>query len=218
MPICAAQSPGSRLEVTLITDRLRSQDRLLAIASEAIDAGVDFVQVREKDLDSRALLALVRELRKAIGGRSTRLLVNGRPDAAVVGGAHGVQLPETGLDVAAVRSGFPDLLIGASCHSLDAALRAEQNGADFVVFGPVFATPGKEARATGLDGLAIVAQRLRIPVHAVGGIDAACATAVAASGARGLAAIRLFIDTPAGQLARVLRQMHDSGGRPRVVR
>jgi thiamine-phosphate pyrophosphorylase len=214
MPICAAQPLASRLEVTLITDRSRSLDRLLAIVSEAVAAGLDCVQVREKDLGSRALVALVRELREAIGARATRLLVNGRPDVAVAGGAHGVQLPESGLDVAAVRSGFPDFLIGASCHSLDAALRAEQSGADFVVFGPVFATPGKEARATGLDALAVVARRLRIPVHAVGGIDVACASAVAATGARGVAAIRLFIDTPAGQLAHVLRQMRDPGERP----
>jgi thiamine-phosphate pyrophosphorylase len=210
MPTCAAQPHASRLEVTLITDRQRSNDRLLEIVREAVDAGIDFVQVREKDLGSQELLDLVRALRAVIGSRATRLLVNARPDVAVAGGAHGVQLPEAGLDVAAVRSGFPGLLIGASCHSLEVALRAEQSEADFVVFGPVFETPGKEARATGLDGLALVAQRLRIPVHAVGGMDGSRASAVAAAGARGVAAIRLFIDTPAGQLARVLREMRDA--------
>jgi thiamine-phosphate pyrophosphorylase len=210
MPTCAAQPPVSRLEVTLITDRQRSQGRLLEIVREAVDAGVDFVQVREKDLGSRALLALVSELRTVIGERAARLLVNGRPDIAIAGGAHGVQLPEAGLDIAAVRSGFPDLLIGASCHSLAAAVRAEQGGADFVVFGPVFATPGKEERASGLDRLAGITARLSIPVHAVGGIDASRVAGVVAAGASGAAAIRLFIDAPAGELAGILSQMREA--------
>lgn len=186
----------------------------MEIVREAADAGVDYVQVREKDLDARALLTLVRELLAAIGGRATRLLVNGRPDVAIAAGAHGVELPEAGLDVSAVRAAFPVLLIGASCHSLAAAVRAEQGGADFVVFGPVFPTPGKEDRAAGLDALAAVTDRLRIPVHAVGGIDGSRVSAVTVAGARGVAAIRLFIETPAGQLARVLREMRDAAKRP----
>jgi thiamine-phosphate pyrophosphorylase len=212
MPTCAAPPHASRLEVTLITDRQRSQGRLLEIVREAVDAGVDFVQVREKDLGSRALLALVREPRTVIGERATRLLVNGRPDVAIAGGAHGVHLPETGLDIAAVRSGFPDLLIGASCHSLAAAVRAEQGGADFVLFGPVFATPGKEERASGLDRLAGITAQLSVPVHAVGGIDASRVACLVAAGASGAAAIRLFIDTPAGKLADILGQMREAAG------
>ena len=186
----------------------------MEIVREAVDAGVDFVQVRERDLDARTLVALVRELLVAIDDRATRLLVNGRPDVAIAAGAHGVELPEAGLDVAAVRAVFPDLLIGASCHSLDAALRAEQGGADFVLFGPVFPTPGKEHRAVGLDALAGVARGLRIPVHAVGGIDASRSSAVTVAGARGVAAIRLFIETPAGQLGRVVREIRDAAGCP----
>jgi thiamine-phosphate pyrophosphorylase len=216
MPTYVGRPDRSRLELTLITDRLRCQDRLMDVVREAVDAGVEFVQVREKDLGARALLALAREVRAAIGERQTRLLVNGRPDVAVAAGAHGVQLPEAGLDVRAVRSGFPNLLIGASCHSLEAALRAEQKGADLVVFGPVFATPGKEERATGLSQLVVVVEHLRVPVHAVGGMDVSRVAEVAAAGARGVAAIRLFIDTPVGKLARVVREMRDAAARPRT--
>jgi thiamine-phosphate pyrophosphorylase len=213
MPICAVQVDAARLEITLITDRRRSRQRLAAIVREAAEAGVDFVQVREKDLSARALLGLIRELLAATRACPTRLLVNGRPDVAVAAGAHGVQLPEAGLDIAAVRAAFPSLLIGASCHSLEAAARAERSGADFVVYGPVFPTPGKEGRAVGVAALAAVARQLRIPVHAVGGIDAGSVQAVAAAGARGVAAIRLFIETPAGQMARTLDRMRSTAAR-----
>jgi thiamine-phosphate pyrophosphorylase len=199
------------LEITLITDRQRARGRLVDIVREAGAAGVDYVQVREKDLGSQALLALVRTLRAAIGTGATRLLVNGRPDIAIAAGADGVQLAEAGLDVAAVRAAFPGLRIGASCHSSEAATRAERAGADFVVFGPVFATPGKEERAVGLAALAAVVERVNIPVHAVGGIDASHAASVRESGARGIAAIRLFTDAPEGRLAELLRRVRTEG-------
>jgi thiamine-phosphate diphosphorylase len=204
MPISATPTNTPRLEISLITDRRRARARLPDIVREAAAAGVDCVQVREKDLPARDLVTLVRALGEAIAGHSTRLLVNGRVDVALAANAHGVQLPEDGLGVAAVRKTFPRLLIGASCHSLESALRAEDQGADFVLFGPVFATPGKETRATGPRPLATVADRLRIPVHAVGGIDTAQVPHLKGTGVRGIAAIRLFIDTPPGQLAAML--------------
>jgi thiamine-phosphate pyrophosphorylase len=87
-------------------------------------------------------------------------------------------------------------VVGASCHSLAAARRAEEAGADFVVLGPVFPTPGKEDRVLGARGLSEAARALRIPVYAIGGIDAASAPRAVAARARGLAAIRLFLDPP----------------------
>jgi thiamine-phosphate diphosphorylase len=131
--------------------------------------------------------------------------VIGRADVALAAGAAGVQLPEDGVPVARVKRAWPGLVVGASRHSVDGARRAEAEGADFVLLGPIFATPGKEGRALGLGPLAEAARALRIPVHAVGGVGAGNARQVVEAGARGLAAIRAFLEGPAADAVRALR-------------
>lgn len=196
----------SEPSLTLVTDRRRLAGRdLPSLVREAALAGVDQVQVREKDLPGGVLRALVAEAVAAAAGTRTRILVNGRPDVAQVAGAYGVQLPDAGLPVAEVRRAFPGLVLGASCHTLDEVSQAEQDGADFVVLGPIFATPGKEGRALGVDTLAQAAASVRIPVHAIGGIDAWSARRAVEGGARGLAAIRAFLDGPVDAMVRRLR-------------
>lgn len=172
---------------------------------EAALAGVDLVQVREKDLEGRDLRALVAEVVEALAGTRARVLVNGRPDVAVVAGASGVQLPAEGLPVADVKRAFPRLLVGASRHSVEGALRAQAEGADLVVLGPIFATPGKEERALGLDAAARAARALTIPLYAVGGIDAGTVGPVAQAGACGVAAIRAFLKGCPEAAVRALR-------------
>ena len=196
--------------ITLITDRRRLEGRDLAtLVREAAAAGVDRVQVREKDLEGRGLRALVGAVLAATAGSAARVLVNGRPDVAVAAGAEGVQLPEDGLPVADVKRAWPGLVVGASRHSVDGARRAEAEGADFVLLGPIFATPGKEARALGLGPLAEAARALRIPVHAVGGVGARNAREVVEAGASGIAAIRAFLELPAAEAVRALRAAAD---------
>jgi thiamine-phosphate pyrophosphorylase len=198
----------------LVSDRRRlSRQPLVELAREAARSGVDWIQVREKDLADGALLRVASDVRQAVeaaqtkGTAPSRVLVNGRPDIAQAAGAHGVQLPEEGLPVAAVRRAFPGLAIGASCHSIEAARRAEEEGADWVVLGPVFSTPGKEHHPLGLERLAQAVRELRVPVYAIGGIDLANAPRALAAGASGLAAIRLFVDAPPplGALVRRLK-------------
>jgi thiamine-phosphate diphosphorylase len=138
--------------------------------------------------------------------------VNGRADVALAAGAHGVQLPEEGLPVAEVKRAFPSLTVGASCHSVDAVRRAADEGADFVLLGPVFATPGKEERALGLDVLAAAAAAVTVPVHAIGGVTPARVPDLRAAGARGGAAIRPFLEGPADAIIRAFRDAE--GGRP----
>jgi thiamine-phosphate diphosphorylase len=186
------------LVLTLVTDRRRLPrgEDLPALAAEAARAGIDRVQVREKGLSDRALLALLRGVARALAGGRAELVVNGRPDLAELAGAAGVQLPAAGLEVADVRRRFPALAVGASCHSADDVARAEDAGAHWAVLGPIFSTPGKESRALGLRALAQAAAAARIPVHAVGGIGPAQARAVAEAGARGILAIRAFVDEP----------------------
>ena len=192
--------------VTLITDRRRLGGRdVVALTRDASRAGVDRVQVREKDLAGRDLRALVGDIVAAASGTAARVLVNGRPDVALAAGAHGVQLPEDGLPVSATRRGFPGLEVGASRHTVEGARRAEDEGADFVLLGPIFATPGKGGRALGLGPLAEAARQLTIPVHAVGGIDAGNARLAVEAGARGVAAIRAFCEGPVAEAVRALR-------------
>jgi thiamine-phosphate diphosphorylase len=202
--------------LTLVSDRRRLPGGALpATAAAAARAGVDYIQVREKDLRDGELARLAAAVVRAVAATGTRVLVNGRPDVAWIAGAHGVQLPEEGLPVAAVKRSFPCLLVGASRHSLEGARRAEAEGADFVLLGPVFATPGKEQRVLGLDALAEVAGALRVPVHAIGGVSAETAGLARAAGARGLAAIRPFLQPDVAEAVRALRVAAAAGaGRP----
>jgi thiamine-phosphate pyrophosphorylase len=195
------------LALTLVTDRrsLGPGRDLPSLAAEAARAGVDRVQVREKDLPDGQLGALLSAVAAALAGSATQLIVNGRPDFAILNAAAGVQLPEAGLPVEGVRRAFPKLAIGASCHSDDAARRAEDAGADWIVLGPVFATPGKEERALGLAVLEATAARASIPVHAVGGMRPDNVRQVREAGARGILAIRAFVDQPVAAAADAFR-------------
>lgn len=191
----------------MVTDRGRAGGALLDEARAAAVAGVDFIQLREKDLAGGALLELARALVAAVEGTAARVLVNGRPDVAVLAGAHGVHLPAAGLPVAAVRRAFPALLVGASCHSEESARAAAAAGASLVLFGPVLATPGKEARAQGIEGLARVVRAADVDVYAIGGIDAEGAARALQAGARGVAAIRPFLRDAGGAVHAFRRRL-----------
>jgi thiamine-phosphate pyrophosphorylase len=184
-----------------VTDRraLEGMPALLAAIHRAAAAGTDWIQIREKDLEARALVELVR--RAAVETRETgaRLIVNDRLDVAIAAGAAGVHLGETSLPVEEVTkwrrsSGRAEFQVGVSCHSPASVLAAEQSGADYVFFGPVFATPSKIGFGPpqGIDRLREVCNRVGIPVLAIGGITTGNAGACLAAGAAGVAAIRLF--------------------------
>ncbi len=182
------------------TEGQRVAGELLAVIRRGVAAGVDWIQIREKDLATRPLVELARGAVTAAQGSATRILVNDRLDVALAVAAAGVHLGEQSLPVVAVqrwRKASPapaGFLLGASCHSLEAAVEAERAGADYIFFGPVFATPSKAAFGPpqGLDRLAEVCQSVRIPVLAIGGVSLENAAACLAAGASGLAAIRLF--------------------------
>jgi|SRR5438128_152905 len=199
----------------MVTDRRRLAPGALADrVGEMARAGLDAVQLREKDLSDRALRALAGEVRAALSGTSTRLLVNGRPDVALAAGADGVQLPENGLPVGEVKRAFPTLVVGASCHSMEAARRAAGEGADFVLLGPVFPPSAKEARALGVETLRAVVEAVSVPVHAIGGVTPRRAAEVMAAGGRGAAAIAAFLDGPADAIMGAFREA-DGGPRGR---
>jgi thiamine-phosphate pyrophosphorylase len=203
----AAEGRAGDFVLTMVTDRRRlgAEARLVELAAALARAGLDVIQVREKDLSDRALLALVTAVRRAVSGTATRVLVNGRPDVALAAGADGVQLPEEGLPVAEVRRAFPSLSIGASCHSVEAARRAAADGADTILLGPVFPTPGKEDHVLGLSVLAEACAAAGVPVHAIGGVTPERVPALRAAGARGAAAIRPFLEAPPDAIIRAFR-------------
>ncbi|MGH9757771.1 MAG: thiamine phosphate synthase, partial [Candidatus Acidiferrales bacterium] len=179
--------------------------RTLATIRAAIACGADWVQIREKDSPARELLALADKAvamtrETAVAGRKTRILVNDRLDVALAAGAGGVLLGGASVDAAHVvrfcRSGNapPEFRVGVSCHGAREALEAEQAGASYIFFGPVFDTPEKRAFGAppGIEELRAVSSELRIPVIAIGGVNAANAGECFRAGASGIAAIRMF--------------------------
>jgi thiamine-phosphate pyrophosphorylase len=190
----------------LVTDRALLHGRSLAgLARAAAAAGVELFQVRARDLGGGALLALVRGVVEAAAGTALRVLVNGRPDVAVLAGADGVHLPESGLPAGEVRRAFPALMVGVSCHDPQAVARAGEAGADYALLGPVFATVGKD-RPLGTGALQRAVRAAPIPVLAIGGIEPRTAAAAWAAGAHGLAAIRALHAAPLEAAARALRR------------
>ena len=180
---------------------------LLRVEGAAV-AGIDWIQIREKDLSGRDCALLTREAlqwaakSQASDAARTRIIVNDRLDVALTEGADGVHLGEKSLPIAEAKrlvaggGARKDFFIGVSCHSPEAARSAARDGADYLFFGPVFATPSKAAFGApqGLERLAAVCRGISIPVLAIGGITLENASACFAAGAAGIAAIRLFQD------------------------
>ena len=182
-------------------DRHEQERRLLEKIVECAAAGVELIQLREKDLSARALEELALKAMAALVGSRTRLLINARTDVALACGAHGVHLPANDLaasDVRAIfaRSGVSKPVIGVSTHSAAEVASAEAHGADFAVFAPVFEKGGTGSK-DGVDELRRICHRPEaaqppMPVLALGGITLENAQLCVAAGAAGIAAIRLF--------------------------
>lgn len=195
------------MTLCLVTDRRRlgaavgaapaDFQRLLAeqVASAA-HAGVDYIQVREADLEARELADLVRALLVAIRHTAAALLVNDRVDVALATGAHGVHLKEQSIAPEDVRRIAPrSFVIGCSVHTTAGA--AARNAADFLIAGTVRSTASKRApEYLNEDGLRRIVRAAEQPVLGIGGLDVASVPLVRSSGAAGLAAIGAFI--PAG--------------------
>lgn len=202
-----------------VTDRVRlplmpagQKMDLLKKIDDAASAGVDWIQLREKDLSAVELSALARRAISSIPG-SCRLLINDRLDVAYAVGASGVHLGEKSIPLDQAKHFVrahgmrEDFLVGASVHSLESARSAERDGADYVVFGPIFVTPSKEKYGApqGLEKLAEVCREISIPVFAIGGITADNARECYLQGVRGVCAISVFQE--AAELVTVVQQL-----------
>jgi len=195
--------------LALIIDRRLCQGLSLGEAvARAVASGVNVVQLREKDLAAAQLVPLADRLRAITQGKAL-LIVNSRLDVALLCGADGVHLPERGPSVAATRRLAGDgFIIGRSVHSAEEAVKAQEEGADYVQVGAIFPTrshPGLPA--AGLALLKGVAARVAIPIVAVGGITAENVGQVMQAGARGAAVISAVLGSPSpGAAARRLAE------------
>ena len=180
-----------------ITDRAASggEEALLGSVERAAAEGVEWIQVREKDLSARQLCGLARGIVAIAARHGARVLINERTDIALACGAHGVHLPSGSPRPETLRAITPrGFLIGVSTHSVEAVRAAECGGADFAVFGPVYATPSKAryGAALGIASLRSAAAAAGIPVLALGGVTRERVSECLAAGAAGIAAIRMF--------------------------
>ncbi len=156
----------------------------------AITKGATIVQLRAPDLTTREL---EREANALVPKASVPVVVSSRCDVALAAGAAGVNLPERDISVAEARTLMGQRLVGRSVHSIEAAVAAEREGADYVIFGPVWASPSHpEEKSRGIRALAEAARAVRVPVLAIGGVTSERAEECAKAGAAGYAAITLF--------------------------
>jgi len=197
---------------------------LLAKAAEAARAGVDYIQLREKDLSARELETLARQVVAAVreNSPSTRLLINSRTDVALAAGADGVHLRGDDLSPRQVRAAVrlsahrplttDHFLVAASCHTAADVFHAESEAADFAVFAPVFEkkdASASERKNTAPTGIAALREacRAKIPVLALGGVNVENAASCLNAGAAGIAAIRLFQENKIEDVVRTLRAL-----------
>jgi thiamine-phosphate diphosphorylase len=190
--------------ICLVTDRSRladgrgtGEDRLIELVAAAATAGVDLIQIRERDLEARPLASLVRRCIEAVRGTDAKVLVNDRVDVALAAGAHGVHLRSDSIDAPAVRRLLTSgAMVGRSVHSArEAALVSRRGGLDYLILGAVFRTVSKNAEQSllTLDELSTACRLSAVPILAIGGITVPGASDVRRTGAAGVAAIGLFI-------------------------
>jgi len=166
-------------------------DEFFAEALSEAAPGDVAVQLRMKDLGGGVLLQMAEKIGRTVHEKGGMLFVNDRADVAMASGADGVHLGGASFEAAAVRKIFPAALVGVSTHSVEEAKKAEADGADFIVSGPVFETrskPGLED-VMGVSAFSTVCKSVKIPVFALGGIDEKNANVVMRAGAAGVACI-----------------------------
>ena len=185
--------PPINFRLLLVTDRHQIGGRSLpAVLRDAVDGGASAIQLRERDLTTAELVSLSREIQAVTAPRSVSLLVNDRVDLVLALNLTGVHLRANSLPVTVARRLLgPDRMVGASTHSVDEVRQANKDGADYLVFGPIFDTVTKRSFGAplGLDALADACRRSTVPVFAIGGVTSSRVRDVRRAGAHGVAVI-----------------------------
>lgn len=188
----------------LVTDRSLSKGRSTAeIVAAAVAGGVSCIQLREKSCGTREFLNEALALQPLLKSRNIPLIINDRLDIALAIEADGVHLGQSDMPIGMARKIAGDsLIIGISAESVDDALRAEQEGADYIGISPVFSTPTKTdiAPPLGLEGVRQIRALVDIPLVGIGGIHSDNAESVLAAGADGIAVVSAIVSAadPAG--------------------
>jgi thiamine-phosphate pyrophosphorylase len=180
------------LHVYLISDFKHHQvEPITRQVEKALQGGVRALQLREKDLSPKELLAQALEIKPVIKKYDAKLFINDRADIAEIAGADGVHLTETSVPAGDIKDKFPNLIVGVSTHSKDGALFAEAEGADFITFSPIYETPSKIhfGPPQGPEKLGEIIKSVHLPVLALGGIKLNCVPEVLEQGAHGVAVI-----------------------------
>jgi thiamine-phosphate pyrophosphorylase len=200
----------------LCTDRVLALGRPIAAAvEEAVTEGVTMVQLREKKASSREFYEIALELRTLTRRHHVPLVIDDRLDIALAVGAEGLHIGQSDLPLAAARQlAGKDMFIGVSVSTVEEALEAERNGADYLGAGAVYPTGSKAdaGEAVGLERLAAICAAAKIPVVGIGGVNVDNAGAVIKAGAAGIAVISGILSQPSiGGAARGLRRVLDEG-------
>jgi len=180
-----------------ITDRRAAGgvEELVEIIERRMAEGVDMIQLREKDLNTRELFTLTERVVRLSKPHGAKVLVNARVDVALASGAAGVHLRAGSIAPERLREITPpDFVLGVSCHTIEEVQAAQEEGAGFVVFSPVFPSSSKEfsQEPKGLKGLRAAVEAVRIPVLALGGVTVENAHLCVQAGAAGVAGISMF--------------------------
>ena len=190
--------PSTGFNLYLITDRRKSPD-ILQTVEKALRGGVRAVQLREKDMFSRELYELAHDMRKLTLRYGAKLFINDRADIALAVDADGVHIGADSVPLYKVRSIIGEkMMIGVSCHNMISAITAQEKGANFITFGPVFFTPSKAiyGEPVGLEKLSEVAAVVKIPVFALGGVNRSNIREVLGAGATGISLISGIVAAP----------------------
>jgi thiamine-phosphate pyrophosphorylase len=192
-------------DLYVVTDERLSQGLShLQIAVQAAEGGADVVQLRDKHLPSRRLYQVAVEIKEALAGTGVLLIVNDRADVAIASGADGVHLGQDDLPLRSVRAmAPPGFIIGVSVGTAVQALEAERDGADYIALSPLFDTGSKPDAGAGhgLGRLREIRQATRLPLVAIGGIDAKNICQVIGAGADGVAVVSAVVSQDDVRLA-----------------
>lgn len=178
----------------VITSGTLKVNRLIRHLTALSAAGIKAVQLREKDMPAGEMLIAAKAGGGKIKKNRTKLIINDRLDVAILSGAGGVHSTSYGIENTYIRKFAPRLISGKSVHSVSEAVKAQKDGYDYVLFGPVYRTPAKVkfGKPQGLKKLGAVCSSVKIPVFAVGGINPGRIKKCLNAGAYGVAAIREF--------------------------
>lgn len=194
-------SEDKKLYLVTNSDQFNSDDEFLDAIASALEGGIDILQLREKNMSAKKILELGKKIKQLCLQYDTIFIVNDRIDIAYMLEADGVHLGQDDLDIKAAREILGDkCIVGISTHEPKQALKAVEDGADYIGVGPVFATPTKKGRIpVGLEYVKWASENIDIPFFAIGGIECENIDKVLEAGAKKIAVVRAIINAKSPQ-------------------